>query len=232
MTKPNTRTARKNTASHPSEPANAAADIPFPLANPVTTAIAPTQIMSSNIEVPKTYFANGRFRHPISSMTFARSVVAESHIATPRNADCTGPHPTARVPMLYPSQIITTVSTIAAGTATPLVFFISLGENERPMENMRNTTPSCPNALIECGSASRLPPQVYPLSSTPARIYPITLGHPKRENSAAATPATAMMSARSRKNAPSFIWRMEAPGGARCREGREPPTSPRCRSRL
>ena len=95
---PNTKTARKKTASHPSEPANAEADIPPPVANPVTTAIAPTQTMSSHNDVPRTYFANGRFPQPISSITFASSVVAESHIATPRKADSTDHHPNTRVP--------------------------------------------------------------------------------------------------------------------------------------
>ena len=167
---PNTSTARKNTASHPSDPANAEADIPPPVANPVTTAIAPTHIMSSHSDVPRTYFANGRFPQPISSITFASRVVAESHIATPRNADSTGDHPKTRVPTVYPSHIITTVSRIAAGRATDLIFFISLAENDRPIENMRKTTPSCPTVLMDCGSPKSRTPHVCSLISAPARM--------------------------------------------------------------
>ena len=96
--KPNTRTARKNTASAPSDVKSAPAETEPPTANPVATDIAPTQIMSSHTDVPITYFANGRFDQPFSSSTFARSVVAESHIATPRKNDAAGDHPKKRVP--------------------------------------------------------------------------------------------------------------------------------------
>ena len=89
---------RKKTVSPPSDFTSAAADIPSPDAKPVTTAIAPTQMMSSQTDVPSTYFVNGRFDHPISPITFARSVVAESQIATPRKSDGTSPQPKIFVP--------------------------------------------------------------------------------------------------------------------------------------
>ena len=105
--------------------------------------------MSSQSEVPRTYLANGREPQPASSMTLARSVVAESHIATPRNTDWTSDQPKTRVPTVYPSQIMTMVSISADGTATPRSLFMSFAENESPIENMRNTTPSCAIVLID-----------------------------------------------------------------------------------
>ena len=95
---PNTSTVRKKTASPPRDVRSAPADIRPPCAKPVTTASAPTQTMSSQTDVPSTYFANGRRPQPSSSTIFASSVVAESHIATPRKTDATAPQPKIRVP--------------------------------------------------------------------------------------------------------------------------------------
>ena len=67
--------------------------MPPPCARPVATAIAPTQTMSSQTDVPSTHLAKCRRPQPISSITFASSVVAESQIATPRKTDCTGDQP-------------------------------------------------------------------------------------------------------------------------------------------
>ena len=69
-----------------------------PEATPVTTAIAPTHITSSQSDMPSTFVTNGRFVHPSSSNIFASSVVAESQIATPRNSDGTVGHPKILVP--------------------------------------------------------------------------------------------------------------------------------------
>ncbi len=102
----------------------------------------PTQTMSSQTEVPSTYLANGREDHPISSSTFASSVVAESQIATPRKSDAAGVQPKTRVPAMYPSQIITAVSSTAAGSATTRMRRMSRAENDSPIANMRKTTPS------------------------------------------------------------------------------------------
>ena len=55
-------------------------------------------MMSSQTDVPSTNFVNGRFDQPISPITFARSVVAESQIATPRKSEGTSPQPKAFVP--------------------------------------------------------------------------------------------------------------------------------------
>ena len=52
-TSPNTSTPVKNTSSPPSDMPTAPRFIPFPLATPVTSAITPTQRMSSKIVVPK-----------------------------------------------------------------------------------------------------------------------------------------------------------------------------------
>ena len=96
--KPNTKTVRKKTASQPSDANRAPGDMPLPLAKPVATAIAPTVRMSSQTDVPSTYFANMRRPQPISSMTFASMVVAESQMATPRKTDSTGVQPNTLVP--------------------------------------------------------------------------------------------------------------------------------------
>ena len=96
--KPNTRTVRKKTPSQKMENANAPTDTAPLATNPVATAIAPTQITSSHTEVPRTCLAKGRELQPISSITFASNVVAESHIATPRKTDCAGDHPNTLVP--------------------------------------------------------------------------------------------------------------------------------------
>ena len=72
--------------------------MPLPRAMPVTNATRPTQTMSSQSDVPITYLTNGRRDQPRSPIIFARSVVAESQIATPRKSDGTNFQPRTRVP--------------------------------------------------------------------------------------------------------------------------------------
>ena len=58
----------------------------------------------------------------------------------------------------------------AVGKATPRSFFMSEVENSSPMENMRKTMPSCPMVRTLDSSAMRLPPSVWRLMTTPARM--------------------------------------------------------------
>ena len=95
---PSTTVHTKNTANAPRERPTVPKDSPPPFATPVTRAITPTHMTSSRMDVDITYFTNGRFDHFISSMVFAKSVVAESQIAAPRKRDCTDVHPNIRLP--------------------------------------------------------------------------------------------------------------------------------------
>ena len=101
---------------------------------------------------------------------------------------------------------MTMVSKSAVGTVTLLSAFICEVENSRPIENMRNTTPSWPIVWMLAASIKRLPPQVCSLRRIPAAIYPSTLGQFSLEKMALAKPATAIRIARSWKNALSVIW--------------------------
>ena len=141
---PSTTVHMKNTASEPSDSPTAPIENPAPFATPVMSAITPTHITSSRIDVEMTYLTNGRFDHFISSIVFAKSVVAESHIAAPRNNDCTEVQPNILRPTVYPSQIMTIISTAAIGPETPFTFLSAPAENSRPSVSMRNTIPSCP----------------------------------------------------------------------------------------
>ena len=88
----------KNTMREPSDSPTAPRERPRPFATPVTSAITPTHSTSSRIDVDITYFTNGRLDHFISSIVFASNVVAESHIAAPRNSDGTESQPKMRLP--------------------------------------------------------------------------------------------------------------------------------------
>ena len=88
-----TTTPMTKRRSPPRETPTAPRLIPFPVATPVLSAMMPTQRMSSQIVVPKMKRTKGRSLHFISSIVFARSVVAESQIAAPRKRDCTWFHP-------------------------------------------------------------------------------------------------------------------------------------------
>ena len=141
---PSTTVHMKNTASEPSDSPTAPSENPEPFATPVISAITPTHITSSRMDVEITYRTNGRFDHFISSIVLASSVVAESQIAAPRNRDCTEDQPNILRPTVYPSHIMTIVSTAAIGPETPLTFLRAPAENSRPSVSMRNTMPSCP----------------------------------------------------------------------------------------
>ena len=90
---PKTMTARKKTKSPPSENAAEPRDMWPPFATPVMSAMMPTQMMSSQTDVPTAYLTNGRSDHFISSIIFASIVVAESQIAAPRKSEGTLPQP-------------------------------------------------------------------------------------------------------------------------------------------
>ena len=81
--------------------------------------------------------------------------------------------------------------------ATKRMRAISFAEKESPSPNMRNTTPSCPTTDTLPVSTRKLPPQVCSPITMPARMYPRTFGHPKREKMAAISPAAVIRTARS-----------------------------------
>ena len=66
---------------------------------------------------------------------------------------------------------------------------MSFVENESPMPNMRKTMPSWPTIFVEPESIRNSPPHVYSLIRMPARMYPITLGQPRRAKTTATRPA-------------------------------------------
>ena len=65
---------------------------------------------------------------------------------------------------------MTKASTTADGRTTVRTLFISRGEKESPMPNMRKMTPSCPTTCVESGSMRKEPPHVSLLMTTPARM--------------------------------------------------------------
>ena len=143
-TSPKKKTAIKKIPSPPRDLAIEPIFMPSPLATPVISAITPTQIISSQTDVPRTYFTKGRELQRISSITLARSVVAESQMAAPRNSEGTTPHPRTVRAKVKPRPIITTVSRNAVGRTTFPTFLSFVRESPRPIVNIRNTIPSCP----------------------------------------------------------------------------------------